>query len=123
MTTTTTLSTPQAAEHLGVPLTSMSRWVARWYGHPGTGRRHQVTAVDLMVARAWRHLWPSGHNEPPLAAVAAERAIRAHPLPWLLVCGNVAHTYATGAEAASRAWALRHRLATLLCVDDTGART
>lgn len=102
------ISPPRLAEHLGLPAPTVQRWALQWHGPVGKGHYRTLDHVDVMVAVAWHDLNHDGkgHGAPAMLAARreAERAIRAHPAPWLVVWpGPAAATFDTQAAAVA-AW-------------------
>lgn len=100
------ITTTELAEELGVAHVTVWRWVTRWHGHIGQGNRFKLTAADVLVARAWRHI-NGDRTDRGTSTIArarmcemAERAIRSAPRRWLFLSARAVHTFDTAAEAA-----------------------
>lgn len=104
------ITVSRIADRLGIPRKHVSSWAVAWHGSAGTGYRHRLDLVDVLVARAWQVLGGAYNGEvshygrrPAAKYVRAETAIRSDPHRWLLVAGDHVHTYQR-AEAAGWAW-------------------
>ncbi len=109
-----TVPIPAAAATLDVDPVTVYRW------RVATGRTHRgglgLTDVDMMVARAVRHLTghPAGRPATAERREVVERAVRRRPRRWICVTADSAETF-DDAPAAAAAWLTRQdRSATLI---------
>lgn len=101
-----TIPIQAAAATLDVHPVTVRRW------RVATGRTHRgglgLTDVDMMVARAVRHLTghPAGHADTAERREVMELAVRRRPRRWICVTAGSAETF-DDAPAAAAAWLAR----------------
>lgn len=105
--TTSKYTRDAIAAHVGVSVTTVSRWAREWHGDIGIGAERAYTDVDLLVARAWhdlgdRCIGPIGGHQWRMRRWA-DAAIRANPRRYLVIGPDGAETYSDRQEAAD-AW-------------------